>query len=263
MLPEWRKWSDFVGLFIATGYVKGSMAQSLLLIAEPGSGKSALLSRFFLVPSVVVAMDATAEGLKQQVFPRAISERRRHLLLPEMYKLMQRRGPVADNTIGVLTQAMSGEMHDSFIGKDQRDQFPEEFQLGVIGAMPTKIFSDWSQTINNTGLLSRMYPVEMRFSPTLIRAIQVAIATEDQRMLAPVRFRWPDSPVSIAYPEKIGGEVLRLAERITPSTPNRFLKLLVNMVKAAAMLEGDSTCTRRHVELVSRFAGILRGDKPK
>lgn len=263
MLPEWRKWSDFVGLFVATGYVKGSMAQSLLLIAEPGTGKSALLSRFFNVPSVIVAMDATAEGLKQQVFSRAISERKRHLLLPEMYKLMQRRGPVADNTIGVLTQAMSGEMHDSFIGKDQRDQFPEEFQLGVVGAMPTKIFNDWSQTISNTGLLSRMYPVEMKFSSALIRAIQVAIAHEDRTMLAPVRFRWPDSPVSIVYPQKLGADVMKLAERIEPMMPTRFLTLLVNMVKAAALLEGDSTCNRRHVELVSRFAGILRGDKPK
>ncbi len=259
---EWAVWSDFIGLFLATGFVEGELAQSLLLVGDPGEGKSAMLRRFHHVPSVVVAMDATAEGLKQQVFPRVSKQNKRHLLLPEMYKLMQRRGPTADNTIGVLTLAMSGEMHDSFIGDRQHDAFPKGFQLGVIGAMPTKTFQDWRQTITNTGLLSRMIPVRFGFSDAMRYQILTAIATQDEHYLRPVGFKWPDRPVAITYSGlKVGPQVLRLAEELDDGTGKpRFMRLLVSLVKAAALLEGDHTVTARHIELVRQFTPILQSE---
>lgn len=256
---EWAYWSDFVGLFIATGYVKGELAQSLLLVGDPGVGKSTLLSRFYKTPSVIVAMDATAEGLKQQVFRRAISEQRRHLMLPEMYKLMQRRGPTADNTVGVLTLAMSGEMHDSYIGDKQMDEFPKGFQLGVIGAMPTRIYKDWRQTINNTGLLSRMLPVKFGFSPAMQSEILRAISVQDGRYVSPVTFPWPDRQLDIHYSgDRIGPRVLALAMELGEGEGQpRFLRLLVSLVKAAAVLERKEQVLAEHVELVRQFKRIF------
>lgn len=262
---EWHMWSDFIGLFVATGYVKDEIAQSLLLVGDPGTGKSTILRRFFQVPSVIVAMDATAEGLKQQVFKRAIKEGKRHLMLPEMYKLMQRRGPTADNTIGVLTLAMSREMHDSFIGDKQLDEFPPDFQLGVIGAMPSKVFEDWKQTINNTGLLSRMYPVPFKFSERMAVQIHVAIAQRDTSLLAPVRFAWPHRPVEISYSSRLAPDIIRIAKEFkdTQGQHNRLLNLFVSLTKAATLLEGQHVCQRKHVDMVAQFIPILRGDKPR
>ena len=263
---EWHAWSDFIGLFVATGYLRGELAQSLLLVGDPGEGKSAILHRFFEVPSIIVAMDATAEGLKQQVFRRAIKERKRHLLLPEMYKLMQRRGPTADNTIGILTLAMSGEMLDSYIGALQMDEFPKDFQLGVLGAMPSKIFEDWRATINNTGLLSRMHPVQFRLSAELRERIRQAIAKRDKVMLAPVRFPWPSEQVDIKYPHHLSSSVIRMADEVVREATgqhNRLIDLLVCLVKSAALLEGDDVCKEKHVDMVSQFVPMLRGDKPK
>ncbi len=257
---EWFMWSDFIGLFVATGYVKDEMAQSLLLVGEPGTGKSALLSRFYEAPSVMLAMDATAEGLKQQAIPRAITGNKRHLLLPEMYKLMQRRGPTAENTIGVLTLLMSGELHVTYIGKDQMDKFPKLFQMGVIGAMPTKVFHDWSQTINNTGLLSRMVPIEFTLHPAMIAQVRVAIAMRDRRLLEPVRFPWPDQPVDVHYSGvKVAEAVLSLARKV--GEDNRMVNLLVSLTRAACLLEREQRCTPRHVELVAQFAPLFRSGR--
>lgn len=261
---EWALWSDFIGLFVATGFVQGELAQSVLLVGPPGEGKSALLGRFHSVPSVMYAMDATAEGLKQQVFRRAIKEKKRHLILPEMFKLMQRRGPTADNTIGVLTLAMSGEMLDSYIGDKQMDEYPKGFQLGVIGAMPTRVFADWKQTINNTGLLSRMVPVPFGFSDDMRQRILRAIAAEDKRLLQPVRHVWPSSPVAIKYDGgRIGPHVLRLSDEIEEGGGQRLTKLIVSLVKAAALLERDDVVQLKHVEMVRQFAGILRNRHPR
>lgn len=257
---EWAHWSDFIGLFLATGYVVDEIAQSLILVGTPGSGKSTIIERFHGVPSTMLVMDATAEGLKQQVFPAAIKGSRRHLLLPEMYKLMQRRGPTADNTIGILTLAMSGELHDSFIGSSQKDTFPKGWQVGVIAGMPTRIFRDWSQTINNTGLLSRMLPVAFEFSNGMQAEILRAIATQDPRYISPISYQWPDRQVDISYSgQRIGPHVLQLAKEWSGGkADNRFIRLLVSLVKAAAVLEKETHVTLRHLDLIRQFKGLLK-----
>lgn len=257
---EWAYWSDFVGMFMATGFIKGELAQSLLLVGEPGTGKSTMIERFHNVSTAIVAMDATAEGLKQQVFKRAIREHKRHLLLPEMFKLMQRRGPTADNTVGVLTLAMSGEMYDSFIGDKQADEFPRDFQLGIIGAMPSKVFKDWQQTINNTGLLSRMVAVKFGFSPEMQTKILAAIAAQDNRYTSPVSFPWPDHAINVGYSgTRIGPHVLRLAGELGDRQGKpRFTRLLVSLVKAVAILEQKDHVLPGHIGGVEQFGKILR-----
>jgi len=263
MRNEWRRWSDLVGLFVATGFVEGELAQSLLLVGDPGEGKSALLARFFSVRPIKVAMDATSDGLKKHVFPAMIKTGQRHLMLPEMYKLMQRRGPTADNTIGVLTLAMSGEMHDSFIGDTLPQEFEKGFQIGVLGAMPTKIFQDWRQTIGNTGLLSRMMPVHFKLSTPMRTEIQIAIAMQDRRFLSPVSYVWPERSMPIEYKgQRLAETILRVAKEIDNSDEqkNRLIRLVVSLSKGAALLDRDSSVTLTHIEKVREFVPLFRGD---
>ena len=262
---EWRKWTDFIGLVLATGYVKGGTAESIMLVGDPGSGKSALLERFAEVPSVMVATDATSDGIKRHIIPDAIRRRARHLMLPEMYKLMQRRGATADNTIGILTLMMSGEMRKAYIGRDEPEEFPADFQMGVVAAMPSRVFADWNISINNTGLLSRMMPIAFTLSPEQRASIELAIARQDATLLRPVCYQWPDRPVEVQWNDRLAGLVMRLADDIRSSNEqrNRLIQMLVSLAQGATILEREHRTTPRHLDMVRSFLPLIQLVKAK
>lgn len=257
---EWRNWTDFIGLVLATGYVKGGRAESVLLVGDPGSGKSALLERFQEVPSTMFATDATADGIKRHLIPEAITKRARHLVLPEMYKLMQRRGATADHTIGILTLMMSGEMRKAYIGKELPEEFPDTFQMGIVAAMPTRVFADWQQTINNTGLLSRMMPLLFQLSPEQRKEIETAIARQDRYLLRPVTYNWPTDPVEVHWNPRLAPMVMKLADDIrnVGEQRNRLIQMLVSLTQGACLLEREQRTTPKHVDLVRHYLPLIQ-----
>lgn len=243
---EWEKLTWLVGLHVATGYLGDELPKSLLLVGDPGVGKSATLDRFASVPTVRTLADITSDPLRKKIIPDAVRDGIRHLLFPEMIKLFQRNQSTTANTVGVLTLGMSGELHDAYVGADDPIHVPPGWSIGVIGAMTTKIFNDWHQTIMNNGLLSRMMPCHVRFTDKTRREIEQAIISGDKRMTSRVHWAIPPGQHRVEFGHHMQDTALDMVDAIRPAkkgnvagnSRNRLVSSVRAYLKASALLDG-------------------------
>jgi len=248
---EWERLTWLVGLHVATGYLADETPKSLLLIGDPGVGKSATLARFADVPTVRTLADITSDPLRKKIIPEAVRQEHRHLIFPEMIKVFQRNQNTTANTVGVLTLAMSGELFDAYVGTDDPIQVPPGWSIGLIGAMTTKIFSDWHQTIMNNGLLSRMTPCHVRFSARTRREIEQAIIAGNMTMVSPVLWDISLGRHMVVFGHHMEDTAMDMVDEIRPikkgltgESRNRLVSSVRAYLKASALLSG-----RRAVEV--------------
>ncbi len=255
---EWETYTRFLGLFIASGYVKNATPLSLLLVGEPGVGKSQLIDRFSHVPITCRVMDLTSDGMKHRLFPRMVSSGKRIILFPDFAKMFQRNLSTAENALGVITQAMSGELHEMFVGNEESVTF-KDFQIGLIGAMPAQVYYQWKRMAISTGIQDRFTVLPVSFSPEQKAAIEYAIAVDDTSMTCHVPWKWPSHPVVIRKPSNLGPQILQLADEIQPAGGrNRLVARLKVLHQCAALLNGNEYAGRLEVEQVRDFLPLLK-----
>lgn len=257
---EWERLTHLVALFVATGYVKNGAPESVLLIGDPGVGKSAMLSRFEHLPTVVRLSDVTSDGLRHHVFPEMRRHGKRHIIFPEIHKLYQRRAATSENTIGLLTAAMSGEMHTQYIGREKIEDM-QDFRIGLIAGMPTRIFNEWRSGLMNTGMLDRMHLVPVDFKPETRAAIESAIVSDNASMRSPVHWTHLKSAVEVKITSDSFGSIQRIVSDIQESGDrNRLIARVKSLLRASAALYGDTVVRDRDLDYFRHFVPLLRGD---
>lgn len=267
---EWDRMTRLVGLTVATGYLANERPQSLLLVGNPGVGKSSLLARFAEVPTVRTLSDVTSDPLRRHILPEMSERDQRTLIMPELIKVFQRNPSTTANTVGLLTLAMTGEVGRSYVGNEEVPEIPDGWCLGLIGAMTTRVFQDWRQMIANSGLLSRMHVVHVRFSEVTQRRIEQAIIDGDRTMTAPVA--WPVMPqqAGVVLPRKLGKNVLEVVDQLSPvrqgasdDNRNRLVGGIRVYLKAAALMAGRSEVKLVDVDTVSSVLSLLGREHTK
>ena len=152
---EWDRMTDLVRLIVATGAVKGARPVSLILISEPGTGKTELLERFMPNPTLSFHSDLTWRPL-MKVLRNATRLQVSHLVLTEFQKLFQRRSHVADNCLGAIVQAMEEGIYS--VGVGDAVEF-KGVRVGIIGAVTHGTMAKRREYLAEIGFLSRAFVV--------------------------------------------------------------------------------------------------------
>lgn len=262
---EWDRLTLLTGLYVATGYVAGEHAQSLLWIGPPGSGKSTMVRRFSHVPTVRELADVTADPLRRIVIPEVATRGLRHLIFPEFHKPFQRKADTVQNMVGVLTAGMSGELRNSLIGPDQASHtdFPD-VQFGIIGAITPDIFSQWRRSFLSTGVHDRLTAMEFHLPPneraTVERSILAGVRTAATE---PTFWSWPTMPVAIGYnpsPSFLRSLTRWLDEvRGKGSNRNRLASQVRVMLKAIALMRRQTTVTDADLAVLDELQPYFKG----
>lgn len=256
---DWDRWTYVVGLYVATGYVKGEAAQSLMLVGPPGSGKSTMVRRFRLVQSTREITDITADPLRRVIFAEAHTKGLRHLLFPEFHKCFQRKPDTVQNMVGYLTGAMSGELANSYIGIEHL-AYPD-VQLGLVGAMVPDVFYSWSRSLLAQGVLDRMTVMEFTLPKKELVAIErVILSGNGVPAIQPVA--WPyQLPVEVEYqPDAAFLEALTewLDKVRRKGNRNRLANQVRVLLKAAALLNNRLKVTLDDLETLYALQSLFQ-----
>lgn len=248
---EWDAITDLVTLFAATGFVANERPQSLLLISEPGSGKTELLDRFQGNPFLQFASDITTRGL----FPILKLAKQgvcSHLVASEFQKFFLRKSATAEATLGTLCQAM-----EEGVGKVLVGDKPLDFggaRLGLIGAITHDTASKWRRDLRELGFWSRAACFEWEMPMDQLQGVMRAISNNDKRDLAPVILKVPEKKIRIDFPVRLSQQFEDYVfQKFREHTILRVFNRFRTLAYASALLDGRESVRAYDIEKVVSF----------
>ena len=248
-------------MFAATGWCANERPQSLMLIAEPGSGKTELLERFIVNPWLDFESDLTVRGL-YAILKRARAGGVTHLVATEFQKYFMRKSATADNMLGTLCQAMEEGVKNVQIGETSHNFGGA--QLGFLGAFTPETFKDKKRLLQQTGFLSRAAVLEWGMSSEEVYAVMESINNGDRSDLRPVTVGVPDKKVRVELPAPLSKQFQEYVwKRFRDHTVLRLFNRFRTLAMACALLDGRDIVHARDVEKVVAFdpywTGLWRG----
>ena len=246
---------------LATGYLDDEPPVSMLLLGSPGSGKSTLMSRWSEDASLLTYSDFTSDSLRHSILPKMAQENRRHLFLPEFFKLFQRAQSSVANLTGVLSAAMSGELHQVMQGEREMEKLPIGFRIGVVGAMTDKVYREWARDLANTGMLDRFFVMSLEVSRELREQMLYSAAMSDRSMLSKLYL-----PIHDKRHVRLGDAEAQYFYDCVRSTKAgdriRFMEQMKAMLKGLTLAHGETVVTTRRVDQMHQMMLYILNAKP-
>lgn len=258
LLTPWESETRLVGMYIATGLLKGEQAQSVLLIAPPGQGKTAMINRFSPLPTTRRISDLTSNGIRG-VMRKDSNGNLRHLLMPEFERLFSRDRSVSSQAANLLCNLMTGDAGEELIGREEYD-FSER-QVAIIGAMTTDVFRQRREMLKETGMLSRFHLLPIERDEEEKKRVIAAIANQNYDDLSPVN--WPElkQPREVACDPGYGEPILTWLDSTNLKYDERFVARVIILLKACALLNNRSAVTDHDLRTLMTFTPFFEQKK--
>jgi len=252
---EWYQLAGMIGCVLATGLLADEAPVNMLVIADPGTGKSSLFSKFYKCDSVRVLADATSDSIRHVVIPEALHKGHRHLIFPEFYKLFQRSQGSVDNLAGTLSALMWGEMKEVMQGERKMESVPDGFAMGILAAMTTEVWKKWQHSLGATGLKDRFLCVHLRMTRPLQEYILSKVAMGDKSMLTKFPWHFKDGErYEVKIPESMGRYFEQMIMNVPMGKSPRFVSQMRTMLKALTLMHNEYVVTERRVEGLYQMA---------
>jgi hypothetical protein len=249
-LREWDRATDLLKTFAISGFITERSVQgallpvrpaSVLLVGNPGSGKTEIIERFKRNPWLSYHNDLTVKSLVP-ILRRAEAGKVTHVAAPEFNKWFQRKSAIAENCIGLLSSAMEEGIVTYSVGP-QPVTF-ENARLGLFGGMTPGSLARRKMMLDEMGFTSRANVVEWSLPKDelkeILRRMNVGILTD----LEPVDLVLPEAGRAIIrWDEKIGEQIQAFVTANWPRNLLRTFKRFKTIGLAQAYLMGRDAVT--------------------
>lgn len=249
---EWDRATDLVTMFIATGSIRNGRAQNMMLISDPGSGKTELLERFQGVnPQLTYASDLTVRGL-YNILRSAQTGSTTHIVATEFQKFFMRKSSTFDNTLGALCQSLEEGVGKVYVGEKEVDF--GNARLGFIGAITHDTANDRAKLFRETGFLSRVATFPWNVPAKEMYHVMDSISSGDKSDLSKVTVALPQHPVNVDFPQALSEQLKDYTwQRMRDYTILRVFQRFRSLAQGCAILDGRDYVHARDIEKVVAF----------
>jgi hypothetical protein len=227
----------------------------LLLLAAPESGKTTIATAATAshVKRIVVI---TARSIMQLTSEKEIE----FLLFNDLSVVRSLSKATSALLINTLNQVTQGETGEAMFAGQERIKI--ERQLGVIGCMPFKLFTDRRAHWRNMGFISRMLPFSYSYDAELIATIKNSVDKDRFKAAEPKAMPKANhnGPVYVAMNKSQTNIVRALADARAQELDQIGIRLLKNyhtLIRAHAVRHGRTHVERKDLEFLRQVDGYI------
>jgi len=254
-----------ITLTLYTAYVKNiPKPNSLLVIAQPESGKTEILKKFIPNKNVAYLSDVTAFGLERDYLPKIEAGEIRHIVIPDLLKPLSRK----ESTVKTFITSMNALIEEGVASVSTyatRRTSEKHVKCGLVTAITGEELRDQRHNWGRIGFLSRIVPFSYSYSIESVKKIFDYILGLDYLKEHDIELkRIPKQDKQIRLP-------LRYARAILPSTTAiaqaqhaygfRLQKQFQALLQASALERGRNVVNSRDVERVLHLMNWVNFDE--
>lgn len=260
-IASWRKISEFVRIIAFTGFARSqrdtARPQSLLLLSNPGEGKTSLLERFRVNTFIEFYSDITYQQFLP-ILKRSQAGRSRFVCITEFQKVLARRRSVSANLLSVMSMAMEEGVYKVAYGPVEK-QF-DGARVGLLAASTISSMKRHPYLIYDIAMDSRCYFVDASETLDELLVMEKRMASGNRSLLSPVVIDTPDREVIVDLPSGLSdklrrwtAEMRRVGVRVYGL---RSLARFMYLLRGVALADGKETVRRSHFEEAYEFRNL-------
>jgi len=242
-----------INLVLQTAFLKScSKPISLLLIGQPGIGKSRLLSPLSKVDFVSYVNDITPKYLVE-FLKKVQSGQKRFLAIPDFTNCMS-HGKNTRTTLVAILRSMTEEGVTDLSDYHLEFRSDRPVRAGLITAITSSSYQEFRQSWKSTGFLSRLLPFSFSHSSETKLRIMDDIDARKPDCVSRVSFKVNRHPKDVRALEHLLRQLRayeELLSRSTDSLPYRHQIQLNAITESLAILKGKDEVGQEDIDTVS------------
>ena len=237
-----------------TGYIKNERPVSLLIVAEPESGKTELVKKAKRVKGVLYLTDATAWGIVDKHWDDIEKRKVRHIIIPDLTVPLGKQTETRKTFTRFLSALIEEgvvELQSYAVSKVGKS---EDLRCGLITTVTPQALKDQRAGWRKFGFMTRLLPVSYSYSASTIDAIFESILKHQYRQESAFNPKLPTTDVVVELPEDLANDANLLARFLAQSEGIygfRYQRQLQTLMMGSAMYEGRTKVEKKDYEFIT------------
>jgi len=245
-----------VEVTLFTGYVKDERPVSLLIIAEPESGKTELVKKAKRVKGILYLTDCTAWGIINKHWDDIEKRKVRHIIIPDLTVPLGKQ----TETRKMLTRFLSALIEEGVVELQSyvvdKVAKAEDLRCGLISTITPAALKDQRAGWRKFGFMSRMLPVSYSYSMSTVDAIFQSIRNHQYRGERPFHPKLPHTDVEVTLSCDLADSVNILARFLASAEGLygfRYQKQLQTLMMGSALYNGRTEVNKEDLDFIESF----------
>lgn len=257
--------ADIITLTLYTAYIKNvEKPNSLLIIAQPESGKTEMMKKFTVNKNIVYVSDVTAYGIERDYIPKIESGEIRHIMIPDLLKPLSRKESTVKTFITFLNGLIEEGIASTSTYVSSRSS-AKHVRCGLVTAITSDDLRDQRHHWGRMGFLSRTVPFSYSYSIESVKKVFDYILGLDFLKTYNIELkRIPRQDRAISLPKRHAQAILPSTAVIAEAQDTygfRLQKQFQALLQASALEKGRRSVNSRDVDRVLHLMNWVNFDE--
>ena len=231
-----------------SAHVKDEKRLSLLRVAKPECGKTAVLKKYRENKGIVYLTDCTAYGLTRDVLPRIVSGEVHHILIADLITPLSKTSKTRQSFIAFLNNLIEEGVAKM---STYATMWDKEAKCGLIAAVTDDEFRDGRHHWAKMGFLSRMFVFSYSYPISTVHRVFDSLLYDSSGSEEKIKLDFPEVLVDVNIPIRISKDLIPLSSQIGALMKLHGFRFFLNsktFLKSLALINGRRKVSRKDFE---------------